>query len=71
MASLAEIAQAVGSPPDAVGNMLQTLQRKGAGAPISATGRVRLALSAMRPGIGGLYAHGAAPVQAVDVTSAG
>ncbi|HPE79854.1 MAG TPA: FeoC-like transcriptional regulator [Gammaproteobacteria bacterium] len=71
VASLAEIAQAVGSTPDAVRNMLQTLQRKGLVHPYQPQGGCGSRCRQCAQGSAELYAHGAAPVQAVDVTQCG
>lgn len=71
VASLAEIAQAVGSTPDAVKNMLHTLQRKGLVHTYQPQGGCGSRCRQCAQGSTELYAHGAAPAQSIDVTQCG
>jgi len=68
VASLTEIAHSVGSSPDAVRSMLDTLQRKGMVHRYQPEGGCGSSCRQCAQGMIEVYGHGAEPPQRVDVS---
>lgn len=66
VASLSQIAHQVGSSPDAVRSMLDTLQRKGLVHRVRPRGGCGSTCGRCEQGTIELYGHGAEPLQSVD-----